>query len=316
MTKEEFEKLPRNKRWSYSRIMAFAQCPRKHHYAYEEEIRGDGNIHTQLGDYWHRIIDAYNKEEDTSIIIKEYENAVKGGGIESPENLMQSVFNEYCDWYPKDNILRSEDELFEEWEDGDFATFRLDCLYERDGLNILRDTKTTTKPLKYNYASTKFNQQLLLYKPIAEEAYGIKIHGVEIDEVRLALLEDVPFNKNGKPTADIRRLSLVKYETYLNVLQEMMLDTEPEYATVLTELEKRGHPLFNRVTIDLSDDHIVSENLNDIYGIYKLAKSKCKSRKRTILCDYCEYKQLCEAEYSYLDDQGKQIIVDKITKNS
>lgn len=314
MTVEEFEKLPREKRWSYSRIMSFATCPRQHHYTYNEEIRSKGNIYTDLGDYWHRIMKAKNTGGDYEEVIKEYETAVKAGAIDKPEHLMRHVFNEYESWYAPDNVLHAEEDIIEEWEDGDYAIFKIDCIYEKDGLNILRDYKTTIKNLKYDFSSVKYNQQLLIYKPIAEAAYGIKIHGVEIDEIRLAICEDVPFNKNGKPTADIRRLGLVKYETYLNTLEEMGLEDEPEYQSVLTELEKRGHPLFRRITIDVSDDHIVDENLDDLYGLYKVAKSNIKSRKRSVLCDYCDYKELCEAEYTYLDDAGKQILIDRIVK--
>jgi len=314
MTIEEFEKLPRDKRWSYSRVTSFIDCPRKYHYAYKEEIRGGGNIYTTLGDFWHRLMKAYNLGEDIEPIFEEYETAASVGTIDKPKEMLRHVFNEYISWYPVDTILHAEESIIEEWEDGDHAIFIIDCIYEKDGLNILRDYKTTIKNLKYDFNQVKYNQQLLLYKAVAEEEYGIKIHGVEIDEIRLDMCAEVPFNKTGKPTADMRRLGLVKYETYLNVLEEMGLDEEPEYQGVLTELEKRGHPLFNRITVDLSDDHIVNENLEDIYGLYKVAKSDIKSRKRSILCNYCSVRELCEAEYSYLDDVGRQILVEKVSK--
>lgn len=316
MTQEEFDKLPRDKRWSFSRLQTFANCPRKHHYSYVEEIRGDGNIHTQLGDIFHQLMDARNKKLDPEPILKNYEDLVRAGKIDKPVELMRHVYNEYDSWYAVDKVLYSEESLFEEWEDKDWATFRVDCVYQVEDLNILRDTKTTTSnKSKYDFGSVKYNPQLLLYKPVVEAAFGIKIHGIEIDEVRLDICQPVPFNKTGKPTADIRRLGLVKYDVYYNTLCEMGLDTEPEYQSVLNELEKRGHPLFTRITVDV-DDHVVDENLQDIYGIYKMAKTGCKSRKRSILCDYCDLRMLCEAEYNYLDEAGKQIIVDKITKSS
>ena len=316
MTKEEFELLPRDKRWSYSRISAFMGCPRKHYYSYIEEIRGKGNIYTQLGDFWHRLMEARNKGEDPEPILLEYEKASKAGAIDKPVDLMRFVYTEYCDTYPLDNVLYTEETLYEEWEDGDVASFKIDCIYEQDGLNILKDYKTTINKPKYSFTSTKYNQQLLLYKAVAEEAYGIVIHGIEIEEVRLCMLEEVPINKNGKPTADVRRLGLVKYETYFDLLSEMGIETMPEYANALTELSKRGHPLFTRYTVDISDTRVVDENLTDMYESYKLAKTGCKARKRSVLCDYCDLSRLCEADYSYLDDEGREIIIEDILKKS
>lgn len=311
MTKK-FEDLPRNKRWSYSRIMSFTSCPRKHHYSYVEEIRGKDNIHLVLGDYWHRLMEAYNKEEDYEKIIEEYEKAVNVGAIDQDIDLLRYVFNEYVQWYPKDDVLLTEQSFYEEWEDGDHATFKVDCVYNKDGLNILRDYKTTTKDLKYDINSVRYNQQLLLYKPIVEDATQITIHGIEIDEVKLAMCMQPPLNKNGMPTADIRRLGLVKYDTYLNLLEEMGIDERPEYQHILTTLENRGHPLFRRVTVDV-DDVIVGQNLEDVYGLYKLAKTEgVKSRNRTVLCNYCEYKQLCDADYLNIDEESRQIIIDKL----
>ena len=316
MTKEEFEQLPREKRWSFSRLSSFISCPRKHYYSYIEELKGMGNIHLTLGDYWHKLMEAYNKEEDYEQILQEYEREAKNGNIGSDPDLLRHVFNEYISWYPKDNVLYSEDSLIEEWENGDHAIFKIDCIYEKDGLNILRDYKTTTNKLKYGFSDVKYNQQLLLYKAVAEEYYGIKIHGIEIDEIRLEKLQPVPYNKSGKPSADIRKLGLVKYETYREALEEMGIEDEPEFQNVLTELEKRGHPLFNRVTVDLSDENVVYDNLEDLYGIYKLAKTGIKSRHRNALCNYCDLKELCEADYSNLDEEGRKILIEKITKST
>lgn len=310
MTNEEFEKLPRDKRWSYSRLNTFLGCPRKHHYSYIEEIKGQGNIHLELGDYFHRLMEAYNKEEDPEPILEEYERKV----TDKPKDLMRRVFTEYINHYEKDNVLYTEVSLFEEWENKDWAMFKIDCIYEKARMNVLRDYKTTTNNLKYNFGSTKYNQQMLLYKAIAEENLGLTIHAIEIDEVRIALLEDVPYNKNGKPTADFRRLGLVTYENYFNALSEMGLEEEDEYQDTLDKLLRRGHPLFNRVIVDIPDNKTVDENLDDMYGAYTLARTGVKSRKRSVLCDYCDMRELCDAEYSTIDEEGRQLIIDKITK--
>lgn len=314
MTEEEFQKLPRENRWSYSRLSSFINCPRQHHYSYIEEIRGEGNVHTVLGDLFHKILDKRNKGEDYSDIINEYHKLVDTGKLETNRDLLEFVINEYNNNYAVDNVLYSEISLYEKWEGKDYATFRIDCIYEKDGMNILRDYKTTTKKLKYNFSSVKYNQQLMLYKEVAEELLGIMIHGIEIDEIRLEKLEEVPYTKAGRPSADIKKLGLVKYETYLEALKDMGLEDAPEYAHILTELEKRGHPLFNRITIDTIDNNVFSENLADMYGIYKLAKTNTKSRKRSILCDYCDYKSLCEADYSSLDEDSRRIIIEEILR--
>ena len=316
MNIEEFEKLPRENRWSYSRINSFSRCPRKHHYSYKEELRGKSNIHIKLGDYFHRILDAHHKGEDVEAIIKKYEEEARVGSIEHEEELMRHVYNEYVSWYEPDDVMYTEQEFIEEWENGDYIIAKVDLIRRHNELVIARDTKTTTKKFKHDIGSVRHNQQLLLYKPIIEEGLGITVDGVEIDEVRLDICRPPLINKNGRPTADVRKLGNVKHETYLNTLKSMGLEKAEEYQKALGELAKRGHPLFNRVTIDCIDDKAISENLNDLYGFYKLAKTGCKSRVRSILCDYCEFRLLCDAEYTDLDDEGRQFIVDKIVKNS
>src|SRR5690606_26338621 len=104
---------------------------------------------------------------------------------------------------------------------------------EETGLIILRDTKTTSKSLKYTYNDVAYNQQLLFYVPFVEKELGIEIDAIQIDEVRIARLFSVPINKNGKPSTDKGRNELVTYEDYYNTLKIMKLDKAPEYQSIL-----------------------------------------------------------------------------------
>lgn len=314
MNKEDFEKLERENRWSFSKLKAFIECPRKHHYSYVEEIKTDDNVYLALGGFFHELMEAHYTAGNTEEILKEYEK--KAHEYDKPPGLLRHVYEEYKIFQPPENVLAVEVEVIEEWDDKDYIIGKADLIYERDGLNILRDFKTTLGKLKYDISSTRYNQQLLLYKAMIEENMGMKLHGIEIFEVRLGILEEVPINKNGKPTADVRRLGLVTYDKYYDYLEEIGLEDAPEYKNALMELNKRGHPLFKRTTVDILDEKIVEENLEDLYGIYKLAKTKVKARKRSILCDYCDYRELCDADYSTLDETGRQFIIDKISKNA
>ena len=263
--------------YSYSRLSTYNSCPRKHSYMYEEKIYTEGNEFLILGDLFHQCIDKASKGEDYSTVINDYEAKVKVGALSTESGLLESVVQEYLRYYDMsdEEVIGSELVFEEEWEDGDTFKGIVDRLVDKDGIIVLRDTKTTLKPLKYTTNQVKYNSQLLTYCSLVQDQMNIMVDVYEIDEVRLAKLQPVPINQNGKPSADKNKLTLVRYEDYLDKLCEMGLDDAPEYQGVLDYLQKRGHPLFKRTRCQLLDQNILSANLEDLYQTYK--DNKCSN---------------------------------------
>ena len=304
--------------YSYSRLSTYNQCPRKHSYMYEEKIFTEQNEFLLLGDLFHQCLDKAYKGESYQSVINEYETQVKLGKVSTESGLLEYVVERYLETYDitKEEVVGSELRIDEEWEDGDTFTAVLDRVITVDNLNIIRDTKTTLKPLKYTTNAVKYNSQLLTYCSMAQEHLNILIDAYEIDEVRLAKLQPVPINMNGKPSADKTKLSLVTYEDYYNKLCEMGLEDAPEYQGILEYLEKRGHPLFKRTRCQLLDQNMLSSNIQDLYDSYKGIKSGSKQRVRGPLCDYCAYQQLCELDFYLPTEDDRKIIIDKIKKSA
>lgn len=302
--------------FSYSRLSTYNQCPKKHSYMYEEKIYTDGNEYLILGDLFHQCIDKASKGEDYSSVINDYEAKVKVGTLSTESGLLEDVVARYIKYYDLENeeIVSSEVRFEEEWEDDDKFTAIIDRIVDNNGIIVVRDTKTTLKPLKYTTNQVKYNTQLLTYCSIVQDHLNIIVDAYEIDEVRLAKIQPVPLNQNGKPTADKNRLSLVLYEDYYNKLCEMGLDEAPEYAGILDYMEKRGHPLFRRTRCQLLDQNVLSENIKDIYDSYKSCKSGNSQRVRGPLCDYCAYQDLCNIDFYMPDVDSREIIINKIKK--
>ncbi|MCR5742039.1 MAG: PD-(D/E)XK nuclease family protein [Gammaproteobacteria bacterium] len=304
--------------FSYSRLNTYNSCPRKHSYMYEEKIFTDGNEYLMLGDLFHQCLDKAYKGEDFSSVINDYEAKVKVGTLSTESGLLEDIVNKYLAYYDitSEELIGSELRLEEEWEDGDKFSGVIDRLVDVDGMIILRDTKTTLKPLKYTQNQVKYNTQLLTYCSMVQDHMNIIVDAYEIDEVRLAKLQPVPLNQNGKPTADKNRLGLVTYEDYYNKLCEMGLDEAPEYQGILDYMEKRGHPLFKRTRCQLLDQNILSSNIQDLYETYKGCKSGNKQRIRGPLCDYCPYQDLCNLDFYLPTPDDREIIINKIKKGA
>ncbi len=303
--------------YSYSRLSTYNSCPRKHSYMYEEKIYTEGNEFLVLGDLFHQCIDKASKGEDYSTVINDYEAKVKVGALSTESGLLESVVQEYLRYYDTsdEEVIGSELVFEEEWEDGDTFKGIVDRLVDKDGIIVLRDTKTTLKPLKYTTNQVKYNSQLLTYCSLVQDQMNIIVDVYEIDEVRLAKLQPVPINQNGKPSADKNKLTLVRYEDYLDKLCEMGLDDAPEYQGVLDYLQKRGHPLFKRTRCQLLDQNILSANLEDLYQTYKATKTGNKQRVRGPLCDFCAYQDLCNLDFYLPDQESREMIINKIKKS-
>ena len=248
--------------YSFSRLNTYNQCPRKHRYMYEEKIYTEGNEFLLLGELFHACIDKASKGESYEPIISDYEAKIKVGAITTASGMLEEVVQRYLEYYePDEEVIASELVIEEEWEDGDIFKGVVDRIVSNDNIITIRDTKTSQSPLSYTTNQVKFNTQLLTYCSLVQENLNMVVDEYEIDEVRLARIQPVPINANGKPTADKKRLGLVLYEDYYNKLCEMGLENEPEYAGVLDYLEKRGHPLFRRTKVQLLDQNILAANI-------------------------------------------------------
>lgn len=309
-------------RYSFSRFKTFHTCPRKHYYQYVEQIDAGESPATIPGKLFHKCIEQFLKDEDMSGTIKEFKDLCMTGKLDLEPDLLEYIVSKYLQYYAKDysnqKTLLVEEEFTEPLENQDYITLVVDQVYEQDNLTILRDIKTTTNKLKYTYDDVVHNQQLLLYVPYVEDKLQVKVDMIQIDEVRMAKLNPVPINANGKPTADRKRLELVSYEDYLDTLTSMGLDTEKEYQPILDYMRERGHPLFNRVTVQVLDPNVVSSNAQDMIDTYHTIQNSIKNnetyRVRGPLCKYCQYQHLCEYDMHGITQVERQIIIDDLIK--
>lgn len=306
---------------SYSNLSTFRQCPKKWEYSYIEGLIEKDSENLLLGSIFHEILEKHYKDEDVTKVIKEYRDAVLDDKLSTDLHLMEEVYKRYTTYYSKkdskEHILSVEAEMEAEWEDGDTIVGFADRIVEDNGLVVVRDTKTTQNPLKYTKQDVRYSPQLLLYAAMAELELEIKVDAIEIDEVRLADLQKPPMNKNGKPTADFRKLGLVTYERYYNTLVDLGLEDAEEYQYVLKRLKERGHPLFQRVRVKL-DDQLVNTNINELYMSYKMMKHFTDPktelnmpRHPSKLCNWCAYKELCALDYYNPTPEEREIMIHK-----
>jgi hypothetical protein len=300
---------------SWSRINRFRTCPKQYYYSYIEELEGQPNESLLLGSLMHRMIDAYyTGVEDLEVIQDEYESLIRQNLVTQSRTLLKSVLASYIQYYDKEiaeeKIVASEQSIVTEWDGEDQIEIIIDKVVERDGLITLRDHKTTTGPLKYTTDNVQYNNQLLLYATVLQDASNISVDAVEIDEIRLGELQEPPRNKNGKPTADIRQLTFTTYESYYNTLASMELEDAPEYQNALAQLEKRGHPLFRRLTVMLNQE-LLSNVMEDTHITYTRLKENKFERNVGRLCDWCEFKDLCRLDYYNPTDEDRHIVMEK-----
>jgi len=305
------------KRFSFSRFRAFHTCPRQHYYQYVEQIETPDSPVTTPGKIFHEAVAAVLEGKDTTPMIAEFKKLCMNGTLDlepdTMEFILQEYFSYYKDEFAKEKLLLVEHNMQEDLEDGDYMVTVADQVFEKDGLTYLRDIKTTVNRIKYNQDDVQLNQQLLLYVPYVEAEIKNKIDAIEIDEVKIAKLDPVPVNNNGKPSADKRRLTNVTFESYYEYLEGMGLEDDKYYQDVLKWMEDRGHPLFNRVTHQILDINPIDTNLDDMYRTYHAAKNPENTyRVRGPLCNYCAFKELCDLDMYNPNEVDRNAIIDKI----
>ena len=304
-----------NNKFSFSRIDCYNRCPRKHYYQYIEKIPTEGNKSLIAGGLFHKGVEKLSTDGDIKEVIDKYKQFVLSGSLDTPEDLMQNILTRYYGHYKneQEKILAVEWKFSDDLGNGDMYSGVIDKIIELDdGTVKIRDTKTTFSALKTEPDIVRFHQQLMSYVPFVEEAFGVKVSEIEIDEVRLADLDPIPLNANGKPSADKRKLGLVLFEDYYNKLAEMGLDEAPEYQSILDWLDKRGHCLFRRVSIQILDDAIIDSNIKDIYDSYESCRAGKTHRVITPLCEWCGYKDLCRLDYFCPSDDDRGIMIEKV----
>jgi hypothetical protein len=306
------------KRFSYSRFKTFQTCPKKHEYIYKELLGSDDNIFLILGKLFHSMLEAHYKGLPLDSIKKEYYDMVDQNKVNTEKDLLDYVFQRYLDYYYaedyNEDIIGIEDEIEETLEGEDKLVMKIDRIVRKKDSDMifLRDTKTTIKHLKYTPADVMGNQQLLFYLPYVENKYGMVIDAIEVDEVRLSKLEPVPLTQKGRPSANKQLLGLVLYEDYYNALAEMGLEKADEYQSILEYLEKRGHPLFQRISYQVVDRNIVNSNLMDMQSVYYTTKSGANYRNVSMLCQFCAFQDLCNLDKTFPSDQDREILIRNI----
>ena len=307
-------------RFSHSKISTFRQCNKKYYYQYVEGIQVKDSKELVLGQIFHRILEAHYANKDVQPILNEYQGLVMTGELETHRDLMESVYQEYLKHYRKEmaseTLVHNEQRFeiaFDENEE-DLMVGIVDKIIQVGSTTILRDHKTTSNSLKYEPHHVRYSSQLLLYKEMAEILTSMEIDALEVDEIRLAMVEtEVPLNRDGRPTVDRRKLSLVTYETYHNKLVELGLDGDPDYANILGELERRGHPLFRRTMVAMIDGALTRTNLQDIEATMRqIKREKTFARNPGRLCDWCPFKEICQFDYYDPDPMDREIIKRKL----
>jgi CRISPR/Cas system-associated exonuclease Cas4 (RecB family) len=308
------------KRFSFSRFKTYQNCSQKHYYEYVEQIETAESESVIPGKLFHEAIELVLKDEDPSLPLQEFDALCRQGRLDLEVGLLSDVITQYVDYYreeiKRENNLMIEENIEEKLESDDYLVLVVDQVVEQNNFITVRDHKTTLKPLKYTWDDVNNNQQLLLYVPYVEDKLGVKVNAIEIDEVRIARLEPVPINLNGKPSVDKKKLELVTFQAYESKLQELGLNDLPEYSYIKDYLSKRGHPLFKRIRIQLLDDKAVRSNLQDMWNVYKTMKAaEGPSRNRSVLCNYCPFKDICNLDMSMPSEADRKIMKDKIKSN-
>lgn len=308
------------KRYSFSRLKTFQICPRKHHYTYIEQIETEESTTTIPGKLFHQCIEYYLTGQDMQPIFQEFSSLCFSGKLDLEADLLEYIVQKYLNYYSKEyntekNVL-IEHEFKDTLEDDDTLVAIVDqAFYDANNYLVVRDMKTTLTKLKYTSDDVMYNQQLYLYLPYVEEELGHKVDAIEIDEIKLAKLRPVPLKSNGKPSVDKRLLDLVTYEDYYDCLAQQGLEMEREYQPILEYLQQRGHPLFRRTRCQVLDQNIIASNSQDLLDTYHASKTQVAYRVKGPLCNYCQYKELCQLDYSYPSIADRQMIIEKISKS-
>jgi len=305
-------------RYSYSRLETFKECPRKHHYRYVEQIPEVENEYTMSGKFLHRAIEAVLKGQDLDEIYEEFHRFVDEGKIRLDRDQLEYTvglyFSYYYKEYERENTLLSEKEFTKKISKDDWFVCINDQTYELNNLVIVRDTKSTRSPLKYTHDMVQSNMQLLTYVPEIEKYLNRKVDAIQIDEVRMAKLASfVPLIQRGKPSTSLDALSLVTADLYREELETQGLLDEPKYKNVLALLEKRGHPLFNRITVQLSNRVLLDSNEEELQELYKGASQDLKYRiKDRSRCFLCPFHSICELDEYQGSEKNREKLIETI----
>lgn len=311
--------MAKRTQFGFSRFHTYRTCPKKYYYNYVENISGKEGEQLIMGRLFHKALELVYTDQDPKPALDEYKSLVSVGKLNNDPSLLEYVLNKYLEYYADSDasqeILAAELTLEEELSDGDFIQMTADRVYHDhdSGLVTLLDTKTTSKKtLSYTTDHVQYNNQLLFYVPFLEDHLCTEINAICIDEVRFAKLEDVPITGKGKPTRDMKNLNNVTYEAYIECLTTYGLETAPEYQTAILKLEKRGHPLFNRVICQKPELSVISSNIDDMRMVYESIKNEKFYRSCSKLCSWCEYQELCNFDRFDPDVESREIMISSL----
>lgn len=289
-------------RLSHSKIDTYVKCPKRYDYEHRQGLQTlEESPILVVGKLFHAVLEAENNFEDTKEFYDEFDLLVRSGALKTcKEGTLKNVVKNYTQFYfPTDSKAKNifiEKKYEHLTKDADVISGVIDRLYELDSYVYLQDTKTTLNKLKYDIAKVTLHKQLNKYGYVCTNDFGIKPDFIVIDEVVIHDLEKVPLLNSGKPTRDIKQLTWVLYEDYLDILEDQGLESNPDYQTALTYLKDRGHPLFQRVIIPFV--YTIAENIyeQEYIETIKSIEFGTKHRNEGPLCNYCPYQELCKLE--------------------
>ena len=90
------------------------------------------------------------------------------------------------------------------------------------------------------------------------------------------------------------------------------LEDDPEYKLILEYLEKRGHPLFNRIRVQILDRKPIDAVMSDTRESYLSAVTDPTYRVKGPLCKFCAYKPLCDIDYFDPDNGTREMAMTQI----
>lgn len=303
-------------RFSFSRLDTFKTCPRKHYYIYVEQLPEPQNEYALKGSLFHKAVSQILTGENPEETYKEYKQAVDTGIINAERDLLEYIVNLYFSYYYKDynqeETIAVEHHMEEKLDEDDTMVTILDQAYRINGLVGIRDIKTTSGQLKYNIDTVRENMQLLTYAPKFEQDFNEKVDFIEIDEVRLAKLQtEVPLVSRGKPSKSMDALQLVLAETYRDELERQGLLEDEGYKVVLQKLIERGHPLFNRVKVQLQNRYLIDDNRNELMSLYVSASIGTNYRiKDQQKCFMCPYNRICSLDQHGGDSLNREKLIE------
>lgn len=294
-----------------STIKCYLECRQKHHYRYVEGIqRRRRPAPLVRGTIIHRMVELQSALKDPFKALKEAEKEYGKMFREEQEEYgdiigdIRRLMTCYFDWYKRDPLtpLKVKGRMAEhpftiELCKGIALKGKIDRFVgRRDKMTCLEDTKSHKQLPEgdINYSDI----QTMLYAHASPIALGIKPDAIAWNYIRWKPPAIPELLKGGELTK--RKNIDTMWSVYLQTIKDNKLDPA-DYADMERELAGRETTFFKRSYVPVHK--VVVKNVLD--QSIQIAQEMKEGRKpvRTIgrHCDWCEYRNLCQAEFRGLD---------------